>query len=66
MSSLFGRRYPTFLHILTISSPAVIDVDSMPDYALAVSPDEDEESRNHKRAPVLTLQKVHDWKIKPH
>ena len=65
MSSLCGRRSQTFLHI-TISPPAAIDVDSLPDYAVPVSGDEDVESHNHKLAPVLTREKVHDWKIKPH
>ena len=66
MNSQFGRRSPTFLYTLTISPPAAIDVDSMPDCAGPVSPDESVESRNQKHASLLTELKLHDLNFKPH
>ena len=66
MISQFGCRSPTFLHTLSMSPPAAIDVDAMPDCAVTVSPDEHVESRNQKLATVLAEWRVHDLNIKPH
>ena len=65
MISQFGCRSPTFLHPLSVSPPAAIDVDAMPFCAVPVSPDEDVETRNQKVANVLNELNVHDLNIKP-
>ena len=66
MISQFGRRSPTFLHTLSVSPPAAIDVDAMPDCVVPVSRDEHVESRNQKLTTVLNELKVHDLNLKPH
>ena len=47
--SQFGRRSHTFLHNLSFSPPAAVEVDAMQDNAVPVSPDEHVESRKKTR-----------------